>query len=82
MQEGDDIILAATGAVRLARWGISTRRAVMASHLEPSYKDLGYHLPATQRAADECLQLPMHAGMSEADADAVLAAIAKAYRLA
>jgi dTDP-4-amino-4,6-dideoxygalactose transaminase len=54
----------------------------MASQLEPSYKDLGYHLPATQRAADECLQLPMHAGMSEADADAVLAAIAKAYRLA
>jgi perosamine synthetase len=67
---------------RLYAEGISTRRGVMASHLEPPYRDLGYHLPATESAAAECLQLPMHAGMSEADADAVLAAIAKAYGLA
>jgi perosamine synthetase len=67
---------------RLHAEGISTRRGVMASHLEPPYKHLGYQLPATERAADECLQLPMHAGMSEADADAVLSGIATAYGLA
>jgi perosamine synthetase len=67
---------------RLHAEGISTRRGVMASHLEPPYRDVGYHLPATERAADECLQLPMHAGMSEADANTVLAGIATAYGLA
>jgi len=61
--------------------GIATRRGVMASHLEPPYKGLGYHLPATEQAAAECLQLPMHAGMTEADADTVLAAIAMTYGL-
>jgi perosamine synthetase len=59
--------------------GIATRRGVMASHLEPPYKALGYHLPATEAAAAECLQVPMHAGMTEADADVVLAAIARIY---
>ena len=60
---------------RLHAEGIGTRRGVMASHLEPPYKSLGYRLPATERAAAECLQLPMHSGMTEADADVVLAAI-------
>jgi perosamine synthetase len=64
---------------RLHAEGVATRRGVMASHLEAPYRDLGYHLPATERAATECLQLPMHAGMSEADADVVLAAIGAAY---
>jgi perosamine synthetase len=60
---------------RLHAEGIATRRGVMASHLELPYKDLGYRLPATERAAAECLQLPMHSGLTEADADVVLAAI-------
>jgi len=60
---------------RLYGEGIATRRGVMASHLEPPYKSLGYCLPATERAAAECLQLPMHSGMTEADVDVVLAAI-------
>jgi perosamine synthetase len=64
---------------RLHAEGIATRRGVMASHLEPPYKVLGYHLPATERAAAECLQLPMHAGMTQADTDAVLAALARTY---
>lgn len=60
---------------RLHAEGIATRRGVMASHLEPPYKGLGYQLPHTELAAAECLQLPMHSGMTEADVDVVLAAI-------
>jgi perosamine synthetase len=63
---------------RLHAEGIATRRGVMASHLEPPYQSLGYRLPATERAAAECLQLPMHSGMTEAEVDVVLAAIDRA----
>jgi perosamine synthetase len=55
--------------------GIATRRGVMASHREAPYRHLKAHLPQTDRAADECLQLPMHAGMSKSDVDAVVAAL-------
>jgi perosamine synthetase len=55
--------------------GIATRRGVMASHQEAPYRLLGAHLPHTERAAEECLQLPMHAGMSQADVDAVIEAL-------
>jgi perosamine synthetase len=60
---------------RLHAEGIGTRRGVMTSHLEPPYSGSGHRLPATERAAAECLQLPMHSGMTNADVDAVLAAI-------
>ena len=60
---------------RLHAEGIATRRGVMASHLEPPYMGFGYLLPHTERAAAECLQLPMHSGMTEADVGVVLAAI-------
>jgi perosamine synthetase len=63
---------------RLHADGIATRRGVMASHLEPPYQGLRYALPETEHAAAECLQLPMHSGMAEADADLVLAAIDRA----
>jgi perosamine synthetase len=52
--------------------GIATRRGVMASHREAPYRHLDAHLPHTERAADECLQLPMHAGMSRADVETVV----------
>jgi perosamine synthetase len=61
--------------------GIATRRGVMASHLELPYRPLGYDLPATEQAAAECLQLPMHAGMTQDDIDTVLGALARAYGL-
>jgi perosamine synthetase len=60
---------------RLHRQGIATRRGVMASHREPPYRHLKARLPETERAADECLQLPMHAGMSETDIETVVAAL-------
>jgi perosamine synthetase len=64
---------------RLHAEGIATRRGVMASHLELPYRELGYQLPATERAAAECLQLPIYAGMTELDADIVLSAIDRTY---
>jgi perosamine synthetase len=60
---------------KLHEQGIATRRGVMASHRELPYRHLNATLPATDRAADECLQLPMHAGMSEIDVEAVVAAL-------
>jgi perosamine synthetase len=64
---------------RLHAEGIATRRGVMASHLEPPYRGLGYRLPVTECVATDCLQLPMHAGMTETDTDLVLAAINRVY---
>jgi perosamine synthetase len=61
----------------LAAEGVSTRRGVMASHLEQPYRSQQINLPLTERAAAECLQLPMHAGMSEDDTERVIAAIAR-----
>jgi perosamine synthetase len=55
--------------------GVATRRGVMASHHEAPYRHLNAHLPETDRAAAECLQLPMHAGMTQADVDAVITAL-------
>jgi perosamine synthetase len=55
--------------------GIATRRGVMASHLEPPYRDIGAKLPHTEDAAARCLQLPMHSSMTEAEADQVLDAL-------
>jgi perosamine synthetase len=60
--------------------GIATRRGVMASHLEPPYRQIGTELPATAAAAAQCLQLPIHSGMVESDADVVIAALDRVYR--
>lgn len=62
--------------------GLSTRRGVMASHLEAPYKSFGAILPLTELAAAECIQLPMHPGMSDADTDFVIDAIEKVYHRA
>jgi perosamine synthetase len=62
--------------------GVPTRRGVMASHLEAPYRSFAAHLPHTEKAAAECMQLPMHAGLSPADVDAVIAALHRAYGLA
>jgi perosamine synthetase len=55
--------------------GVATRRGVMASHLEPPYHAMNARLPATEAAAAECLQLPIHAGMREDDTERVLAVL-------
>ncbi len=60
--------------------GISTRRGVMASHLEPPYISQEAVLPHTEAAAAECMLLPMHSCMDEGQVDAVLAALDRIYR--
>lgn len=48
-------------------------------HLQPAYADLGYRrgdLPVTERVAESCLSLPLYPEMTEAQQDAVVAAIA------
>jgi len=60
---------------RLYAMGIPTRRGVMASHLEPPYRDGGALLPNTEDIAARTLQLPMHASLSSTQQDRVLAAL-------
>jgi perosamine synthetase len=62
----------------LHRQGIPTRRGVMASHLEPPYRDKAPRLPHSERAAAECLLLPIHPELDEAGVEAVLSAIDRA----
>jgi perosamine synthetase len=52
--------------------GIPTRRGVMASHLEPPYKNSAGNLPHTEAAAANTLQLPMHPGLTSAEQDYIL----------
>jgi perosamine synthetase len=63
---------------RLHEQGIATRRGVMASHLEPPYQGRA-RLPHTEKAAEQCLQLPMYAGLGDQEVDAVLAALDRIY---
>jgi perosamine synthetase len=64
---------------RLHAEGIPTRRGVMASHLEPPYRDR-VSLPHTEAAARQCLQLPMHPGLAREGVDRVLAALDRTFR--
>ena len=62
--------------------GIATRRGVMASHLELPYRSRAAKLPNTEAAAAECLQLPIHSGMDDAQIDTVLGALDRIYQRA
>ena len=54
---------------RLLEDGISTRRGVMAAHLEPAYRDAGASLPVTERLVRSSLILPLFHAL-EPDAQA------------
>ena len=58
--------------------GIASRRGVMAIHLEPVYRAThpSLRLPHTERAAAETLLLPLYVGMTDADQDRVVEALA------
>src|SRR5262245_26769596 len=60
---------------RLHAMGIPTRRGVMASHLEPPYRDMGAVLPNSERLAATTLQLPIHPALTLAQQDRVVAAL-------
>ena len=52
--------------------GIPTRRGIMASHLEPPYRDPAISLPVTERMTRNCILLPMHNGLTDEQVDQVL----------
>jgi perosamine synthetase len=60
---------------RLFETGIPTRRGVMASHLEPPYRQEAPPLPITESIAASTLQLPMHAELTAAQQEHVLNAL-------
>jgi dTDP-4-amino-4,6-dideoxygalactose transaminase len=58
----------------LLRKGISTRRGIMAIHLEPAYRNRfgQFRLPETERAFRETLILPLYPQMTEEEQDYVI----------
>ena len=73
---GRDELLAA-----LAEAGISGRRGIMASHLEPAYADHpSVPLPATERISRDSLILPLFHTMTEAQQDRVVAVLREQAR--
>jgi perosamine synthetase len=68
----------------LAAAGIASRRGVMAIHLEPLYRSLvpGCSLPETERAAADTLLLPLYVGLTGAEQDRVVEALAASLRSA
>jgi perosamine synthetase len=64
---------------RLASEGVSARRGIMASHLEPAYADQPHPaLPVTERLTRDSLILPLYHDLTEADQDHVVAVLAAA----
>lgn len=59
----------------LAARGVPARIGVMAAHREAPYRDRAPLLPATERAADRALQLPMHPGITESQSTRVVEAL-------
>ena len=45
--------------------GVSTRRGIMAIHLEEAYSDAGAELPHTEAAADDVVLLPLFPGLGD-----------------
>jgi dTDP-4-amino-4,6-dideoxygalactose transaminase len=59
--------------------GISARRGIMASHLEPACADIPHGpLPATERIANDSLILPLFHEMTDAEQDRVVEAMLEA----
>jgi dTDP-4-amino-4,6-dideoxygalactose transaminase len=47
----------------------------MASHLEPPYRHMKACLPVTERMTHNCFLLPMHNGLTDEQADYVIATL-------
>jgi perosamine synthetase len=67
---------------KLAEAGISSRRGVMAIHLEPAYRALaaGVSLPQTEAATRETLLLPLFPALTEPEQDYIAEKLADALR--
>lgn len=59
----------------MADRGVSTRRGIMATHLEPAYRDPAVALPITERIAATTVVLPLFHEMTEAEQDRVVDAL-------
>jgi dTDP-4-amino-4,6-dideoxygalactose transaminase len=67
--------------VTLAAAGVSARRGIMASHLEPAYAGVDHPaLPVTERLTRDSLILPLYHDLTEADQDHVVDVIEAAAR--
>ncbi len=64
---------------QLAAAGVSSRRGIMAAHLEPAYR-LHPHgpLPVTERLTSRSVILPLYHSLSEADQDHVISSFRRA----
>ncbi len=61
---------------RYAAVGISPRRGIMASHLEPAYRSPdGPRLPVTERLTADSIVLPLHHHLTATDQDRVVAVL-------
>ena len=63
--------------------GIGVQVHYIPVHLQPYYRALGFkpgHCPEAERYSEEALSLPLYPAMSEADQDAVVAALRAAMR--
>ncbi len=58
--------------------GIATRRGVMCAHRQPPYAEGRAVLPISEAAEDHAILLPLYPQMTDADQDAVVAALAAA----
>ncbi|WP_426510433.1 DegT/DnrJ/EryC1/StrS family aminotransferase [Dactylosporangium sp. McL0621] len=63
----------------LAAAGVSARRGIMASHLEPAYQDVvpPAGLPNTERLTRDSLILPLHHALTEDDQDHIVGVLRK-----
>ena len=64
----------------LADQGISTRRGIMASHLEPAYANHPHgDLSATERSTNDSITLPLFHELTTTDQDRVIDAVLRAF---
>jgi dTDP-4-amino-4,6-dideoxygalactose transaminase len=60
---------------RLLNQGISTKRGIMAIHLEPCYVDDDIVLPNTERLTSQTLILPLYPSMKEEEVQYVISEV-------
>ena len=62
--------------------GIATRPGVMTAHREPAYLSLGVSLPASERASDGSMAIPLFNDLTETEAERVVEALVSASKAA
>lgn len=64
----------------LTERGVSARRGIMASHLEPAYAGVQADLPVSEHLTNRSVILPLFHQMTEDEQDTVVAALAEALK--